>query len=254
MNDKSYEFFSKRRKSFERSLEKSLAALDRSHYPPSLLKSMELILNPPRKPVRGLPLLVECLAAEQGSNPRGQVPVAAEVLLRGFLLLAEMGLDRSCRPETALGQSLGKHFSQAHLLLTADTMLTWPMELVAGETDSAGGPLVGIFSRLLGADKVLDGLDSAQPDLEGLLSIQPVEALARAVTAGRDELGKVAVTAARWIYLREIESWFGVRISSASHEMQMIENRLYEAADDSSSAPAMKQVSSLIGFLNKSAV
>ena len=254
MNDKSYEFFSKRLKSFEQSLEKSLAALDRSHYPPSLLKSMELILNPPRKPVRGLPLLVECLAAEQGSKPRGQVLVAAEVLLRGFLLLAEMGLDRSCRPETALGQSLGKHFSQAHLLLTADTMLTWPMELVAGETDSSGRSLVEVFSRMLGADKVLHRLDSAPPELEGLLSIEPVEALARAVTAGRDKLGKVAVMAARWIYLREIESWFAVRISSASHEMQMIENRLDKAADDSSSAPAMKQVSSLIGFLNKSAV
>ena len=254
MNDKSYEFFSKRRRSFERSLGKYLAALDCSHYPPSLLKSMELILNPPRKSVRGLPLLVECLAAEQETNPREQVLVAVEVLLRGFLLLAEMGLDRSCRPETALGRSLGKDFSQAHLLLTADTLLTWPMELVAGETGSAEQSLVEVFSRLLGADEVLHRLDSAQPDLEGLLSIEPVEALARAVTAGWGKLEKVAGTAARWIYVREIESWFGVTLSSVSHEMQVIENRLDEAANDSSSPPAMKQVAALIGFLDKSVV
>lgn len=254
MNDKSYEFFSKRRRSFERSLEKSLAALDCSHYPPSLLKSMELILNPPRKPVRGLPLLVECLAAEQESKPRERVLVAVEVLLRGFLLLAEKGLDRSCRPETALGRSLGKDFSRAHLLLTADTLLTWPLELVAGETDSAGRSLVEIFSRLLGADEVLHRLDSARPDLEGLLSIEPVEALARAVTAGWSKSGKVAVMAAGWIYVREIESWFGVKLSSVSHEMQMIENRLDEAANDFSSPPVMKMVAALISFLDKSVV
>ena len=250
MNEKSYEFFTECRQSFERTLANSLAALEGGHYPPSLLKSLELILDAPGRPMRGLPLLAKCLVAEKECKPREQVLVAVEALLRGFLLLAEMGLEQSCRPETAVARSLEKDFSQAHLLLSADTLFTWPLELVAGETDKAGNSLVENFSGLLGAGGVLHGLDSARPDLEGLLEVEPVEALVRAMTAGRDKLEKPEAMAARWIYLRELESWFGVTLSSVSLEMQRIEKRLDEAARNSSSEPAVKQVAALIRFLN----
>jgi len=248
MNGKSSESFAERRGSFEQALEKSLAALDSSHYPYSLLESMGLVLSAGRTPLRGLPLLVGCLAEDKKHKPRASVLVALESLLRGFLLLAEMGLEENCRPEKAAGRALEKKFSRAHLLLTADTLFTWPLELVAEKIDRTESPLVKEFSRLLGADGILRRLDSAGPDLEGLLTAAPVEALARAVLASGNYPAEAAA-AAGWVYLREFESWFAVRLSQVSAEIKRIENRLAQRARDASCPRAVKQVAALIRFL-----
>jgi hypothetical protein len=247
MSEKSFEQFTEQRSDFELALEKSLAALDRSHYPESLLECMARVLETPDS-LRGLPLLVECLASEQGRKVPSRLITGAEVCLRGLLLLADLELAQSLRPDKSQSFSLEKKFPPAHLLLTVDTLFTWAIELAAGQADNNGRPLAGIFSNFPGVDGTLLGLDIAKPDLEGLLRVEPVGALAGAVLVG-EGLGEPAVLAARWIYLRELESWFGVSPGSSSAEKRDIEQRLNRMELESSSPSVVKQLALLVRFL-----
>jgi len=158
---------------------------------------------------RGLPLLVERLAGNEDSKPAGSLLVAAESLLRAFLLLAELGVEDSSGFEQSLGRKLGRKYSQAHLLLTADTLFTWPLELVAGELDPEGGSLSAALATAFGPRGSLAELEKASPDLKGLLGLDPVRALAEAASGSLVERGEVAHLAAKWIYLRELAGWLG---------------------------------------------
>ncbi|MFC1614211.1 hypothetical protein ACFL5K_02825 [Gemmatimonadota bacterium] len=244
MNEKSFEQFTEQRRNFEQALEKSLAALDRSHYPESLLECMGRVLTPPNS-LRGLPLLVECLASRKVPS---SLITGAEVFLRGLLLLADLELERSIRPDKSQSFNLGEKIPPAHLLLTVDTLFTWAIELAAGQADNNERSFAGVFSSFPGVDGILLGLDIAQPDLEGLLGVEPVSALAGAVLVGK-ELGEPAALAARWIYLRELESWFGISPGSSSAEMRDIEQRLNKMELESSSPSVVKQLALLVRFL-----
>ena len=252
MNEKSFERFAEQRSNFEKELEKSLTALDSRDYPESLLECMDKVLGTPNS-LRGLPLLVGCLAFEKHRKVPEPLITAAEAFLRGFILLADLEIELNFRPETAQSFKLAEKFPPAHLLLTVDTLFTWAIELAAAQNENDGQCMAEVSSNFPGADNLLRGLDVVQPDFEGLLGVEPVRILAGAVLAG-NELGKTAELAARWIYLRELESWFGVSAGLFSAKMADIEKRLNKIETESSSQSVAKELALLVRFLKQPAV
>jgi len=190
----------RRKDEFEKSLKTLFNSLDRNHYPGELLESLAAVLFPDSA-LRTLPLL---LRAEKDRTGGGCELAAAEIVFRGFLLLAELGRDPSGRIETGLAARLAAKYSEAHLLLTADTLLTWAMELAArGETVSAKH-----LDRAFGMQGALGKLDEGGELIEILAAIDPFYAL----IADRPEKTGVPAealeSASRFAWLAELESWF----------------------------------------------
>jgi len=209
---------------FERALQSCLEALDRVHYPETLVNSLEAVLLARQGGSRGVPLLIETLTWGE-KRPSANRLVASECMLRGFLLLAEAGLPETEVFEKSLGRKLGAEFSQAQLLLTADTLFTWALELTAGECDSSGKPLPGSLSFSMGIEGSLAGLDRARPTLAGLLDLDPVQGLAGSFSAREAGADRVFRLVSRWIFLSELSLWFGSQ-QIVSPEIGKIERKL----------------------------
>jgi len=239
-------YFFKARRVFEGKLEACLESLDRRHYPASLLESLSAVLLPPGAP-RGLPLYVKTLTGDQGWFP-GNIPVALECLLRAFFLLAEMGFPGSGESGESLGRNLGARFSQAQLLLTADTLFTWPLELLAGEQGPDGLSLVNRLAQAMGPGGCLAELDCCPTGISGLLDLDPVHSLAAAaygkILKEEKELGLVS----RWIYLQELAGWFGLK-NKVRRNQKEIERELCGKVEKEASGKRWGAFVELIGFL-----
>jgi hypothetical protein len=193
------------RTGFERALDESLAGLDREHYPESLLACMSAALKGGAR-LRGVPLLLSCLSGT--SEPDSRLRLAGESFLRAFLLTAWLAAPEAERAGDGLGRRLAARFSPAELLLTADTLFTWPFELLAGFEERDVSPAARA-ARALGAQGCLGELDAAGADLEGLPGLDPAGGLARALIGLETGLTGFARDLSRWIYCREAEDWFG---------------------------------------------
>ena len=189
------------RESLNQGLAEKVAALDRLHYPDSLIEIMEAVLLDQTCP-RGLPLLaaaVECSGVDAGERPQ-----AAEVIWQGLLLTALLAVEK--RPADGLAAGLAYRFDNAHLLLAADTLLTWPFEFLARE---ANGPRA-VAALSSGARGALSALAAIEGKFSALLEWNPLEALLAAGCPDK-ELSSVAGLPGllRASYLADLERWLG---------------------------------------------
>jgi len=208
MKKQSLDKFKRAGEEFEASLDTLLDALDREHYPLSLLESISAVLKAPGAP-RGLPLFLQTTALPAESEFSSRLPVACESMLRAFLLIAQLQIENPGRVEASLCSRLSRKYSRAQLLLTADTLFTWPLELVAAERVSAGGPLSAVLAETFGVNGCLAGLDSTEAGVAGLMELDPFTELGRALGISDIETSGAAGLAARWLYYNELAHWFG---------------------------------------------
>ena len=194
-----------RRDEFDHLLAGLVDALDREHYPAGLMDSMRETLFPPGA-LRTLPLLLQ----SGKSRIDGDCELAAaEVVFRGFLLIAELGEPRQNRIGTGLATSLAKKYTEAHLLLTADTLLTWAMELAAAHGTAGGLRLAAGLAGGFGAEGALGELEAKEDLIETLAGINPFYMLAGDMTGSVSERGDTLEKAAALAWLAELQSWFG---------------------------------------------
>ncbi len=190
---------------FEEELRGRLQALDPEEYPQVLRECLREVLlagAEGARPRRGVPLLLA--AAGSPEPPEMGALVAAECLLRGYLMLAELSLPPEERPAAGLVARLGQRFAEAQLLLTVDTLFTWPLELLA--EDQAGADAVRRMAEALRG--ALDELDRAPATAGGLAEVEPVGALVRGAGA-KKELSPALEEFSRWIWLLELADWLG---------------------------------------------
>lgn len=224
MNNTIIDNFKRTREEFEAALDNFLAALDKEHYPDSLCQSMTSVLKAPGAP-RGLPLFLQILAQSRGSNLSSGLLVASESLLRAFLLLTQLEIENNSENDKSVWSRLSKKYSQAQLLLTADTLFTWPMELIAGETVSNSRPLSLALAETFGIKGCLAALDSAGSAPADLLELNPFTELIRALGISDIEINKGISSAAQWLYYNELKHWFG-RAAPVDRALKELEVRL----------------------------
>ena len=208
MNNTITDKFKRAGEEFEASLDTLLDALDREHYPDSLLESTSAVLKAPGAP-RGLPFFLQTTALPAESDFSSRLPVACESMLRAFLLIAQLQIENSGRVKASLCSRLSRKYSHAQLLLTADTLFTWPLELVAAERVSSGGPLSAVLAETFGMSGCMAGLDSTEASVAGLMELDPFTELVRALGMSDIETDGAAGLAARWLYYNELAHWFG---------------------------------------------
>ena len=205
MVDSAEETFRQKRREIDTALAALLDGLDREHYPVQLIGLLAAALQTGQA-LRGLPLLLGVISGPTDRQPSIRALSAFECCLRAFLLTAELALEGQGRPAGGVGGKLGEKFTRAQVLLTADTLFTWPLELAAEESSLDGKPLSVELAAALGAGGGLAALDQAGGQFEGLLGLEPLDCLCRA-WAGQRAQGFRA--AAKWVYLLELSRWFG---------------------------------------------
>ncbi|MBW7995239.1 MAG: hypothetical protein FVQ81_01460 [Candidatus Glassbacteria bacterium] len=165
------------RESLNQGLAEKVAGLDRDHYPESLIEIMEAVLLDQGCP-RGLPLLAAGLI--KSGPDAGEKPQAAEVLWQGLIMTALLAQEEP--PVDGLAAGLTERFDSAHLLLAADTMLTWPFEFLTGgltEPDSSAEMAAACRSALA-------GLAAADGGFAGLCQWEPLIIMLEPLCRGRD--------------------------------------------------------------------
>lgn len=145
--------------------------LDREHYPESLLEIVEAVLLDISCP-RGLPLLGftlsgGCEAAEHRCR-------AVEIIWQGMLMSAVLSCEE--KSPDGLSAGLAQGYSRAHLLLTADTLLTLPFE-IAGD----GGGIMSTGKLASAAREGLGTLSGGEGKLDWLARWRPQSALLRVI-------------------------------------------------------------------------
>jgi len=247
MNNTVTDRFKRTRAEFEVALDNFLAALDREHYPDSLYGSMVAVLKTESAP-RGLPLFLQHLAQCRGKDFSSGLLVACESLLRAFLLLALLQIENNSKINKSLSSRLRKKYPQAHLLLTADTLFTWPMELVAAENVSGSGPLSVALAGAFGINGCLTALDSAGGSFAALMKLNPFMDLVRTLGLSDIESDRGIRPAARWLYCNELEHWFGEN-ELISRESDGLEPELAGLVD--CDKPQVRTLGQLVSFLRE---
>ena len=242
MNPGAGEIFRQKRREFDKILPELLEGLDREHYPAPLREALFTALMVDEAQ-RGLPLLLGVISEPSRVQPSARVLAAFECCLRAYLLLAEIGHTGQGSATGGVGKKLGEKFTPAQVLLTADTLFTWPLELAAAECTLDGKPLSGEIAAALGAGGVLAALDRAGGSFDSLLGLEPVEFLCRA-WAGQG--ARVFRDAAHWVYLRELSGWFGAP-PGIDRALGKLEEKIFFSRD--AADPRQVKVAELITFL-----
>jgi hypothetical protein len=148
------------KESLNQGLAETVAALDREHYPESLLEIIEAVLLD-LSCRRGLPLLA--FAINGAGADAEQCYQSAEIVWQGMLLTALLTAEDD--PTDGLVAGLAQGYDTAHLLLAADTLLTLPFEFCTGKGDTVkAGQLAGCARRAL---ENFDELGEEQSGLDG---------------------------------------------------------------------------------------
>ena len=245
MNNTIMDNLQRAREEFEAALDNFLAALDKEHYPDSLRESMTAVLKAPGAP-RGLPLFLQNLAQSRGVNFPSGLLVASECLLRAFLLLAQLQIENNSKIEKSVSSRLSKKYSQAQLLLTADTLFTWPVELTAGETVSDSRPLSLSLAEAFGINGCLAALDSTDASGAELMKLNPFMELIRALGISDIESNKGIRLTAQWLYCNELKHWFG-RDAPADRALKELEVELSGLVG--CEQPQARSMAELVSFL-----
>ena len=187
--------------SLNQGLAEKVEALDRRHYPDSLIEILEAVLLDQTSP-RGLPLLmaaINCSGVDAGEEPQ-----AAEVLWQGLLLTAILAAGK--KPSDGLAAGLSYRFDTARLLLAADTLLTWPYEISAC-SGKGQSPVASLASS---ARQVLTELVSTGEGMSRLLNWNPLPVILTAGCPGKEplELDGVPELASAF-YLADLVRWLG---------------------------------------------
>jgi hypothetical protein len=194
---KAYQF----RASLNQGLAEKVANLDHAHYPDSLVEIIEAVLLDVTCP-RGLPLMasaIECSGVDAGEKPQ-----AAEIVWQGLLLTAILAVGK--KPADGLAAGLTYRFDTAHLLLAADTLLTWPFECMAAGGESVR-PVAALSS---GSRAALHSLASCGSQFSGLLDWEPLLALLSAGCPDKDLVSVAGLPELlRLSYLMDLERWLG---------------------------------------------
>lgn len=189
------------RESLNQGLAEKVAALDRNHYPDSLIEILEAALLDLSSP-RGLPLLAAAVG-ESGADA-GDGFQAAEVLWQGLLLTGLMAVGK--KPGDGLAAGLAYRFDSAHLLLAADTMLTWPFEFFAQDGETKWQP----STLASGSHAALTALVAVGNKFASLLDWNPLGAFLAAGCPGRDlEAVDGLAELLRAAYIADLARWLG---------------------------------------------
>lgn len=188
--------------SLNQGLAEKVAALDREHYPDSLIEIIEAVLLDQTSP-RGLPLLA---AAINRTGPdAGERVQAAEVILQGLLMTAVLAVGKN--PSDGLAAGLAESYDSAHLLLAADTLLTWPFEFV----DFAGFPADKSAELALAGRKSLDELAALGKGFRDMLDWQPLQGLLATLCPElAEDSGGPGDKLIRLAYLADLRRWLGL--------------------------------------------
>lgn len=189
------------RESLNQGLAEKVASLDRDHYPDSLIEILEAALIDSSSP-RGMPLLAA--AVNESGADAGEGFQAAEVLWQGLLLTGLMAVGK--KPGDGLAAGLAYRFDSAHLLLAADTMLTWPFEFFTEDGDSTWQ----VSALASGSRTALISLAAVGDKFASLLDWDPLAAFLAAGCPGRDPAAVDGLPALlRAACIADLARWLG---------------------------------------------
>jgi hypothetical protein len=166
------------KESLNQGLAETVAALDREHYPDSLLEIIEAVLLD-RSCLRGLPLLA--FAINRPGTDAEHCYQSAEIIWQGMLLTALLAVEED-DPADGLVAGLVQGYDKAHLLLAADTLLTLPFEFCTEESGTGRAGRLACCAR-----KVLESVDGLGGELTGLAGWRPLEPLLTELCPGVDQ-------------------------------------------------------------------
>lgn len=232
------------RQRLNRSIDGIVSGLDRGHYPRSLLDLLSQALLPPDA-LRALPLLALAVDRGRSLTPESCPLAAAEMFLRGYFLQAELLLTERDRPGGGLAAELRKRFTQAQILLAADTLFTLPFEILAGSPDNRDSDAVQLFSDCFGPDGVLGRLDGAGESAAAFLTLDPLGPLAVAALGGESPENGYVGDLCRLAWYREAGAWFGENEFIAAAKAEAVR------ALESSKAPPGPEPELLFEYLAK---
>jgi hypothetical protein len=172
--------------------------------------------------------------------------VACEALLRAFLLVSQLEIEKKSQTGKSLADRFSKEYSRAQLLLTADTLFTWPLELVAAEKVSGLGPHSVALAQAFGINGCLAALDSAKAGISGLVKLNPFLELLRTLGISDTGSDREITPAAQWLYYNELKHWFG-QDEIIGRQLKELEVRTSGLL--SSDEPQVRNLAELVSFL-----